>query len=233
MATSNVMSAYGLIEKKEHVHTLKMKSLKKYLVLESVDPFPGAHIRHKSHFVKFYYLAIKPDRLDQDIKIAAQSAEGQISEEVSSALGEITIDNKSYYVMRLRNISENVFPRLIKAYEYEGINMYPFEKSLHGDAWMKVRKFFHLEEIEEGIFTDLDDPYIGYLQLPRKLDWDELEKLTQNVKKETSHSNFDKALGTIYKGGEPVEVIRIFSPNMTEDVLKQISESFRKHFSDL
>lgn len=230
---SNVLSAYGLIEKKEHVHSLKMKSLKNYLILESIDPFPGAHIRHKSSFVKFYYLAIKPDRLDQDIKIAAQSAEGQISGEVSSALGEIKIDDKSYYVIRLRNISENTLPLLVKAYEYEGINMYPFKENVHGDVWIEVKKFFHLEEIEEDIFTDLDDPFIGYLKIPRKLDWEELETLTQKVKQEIPYSNFDKALGTIYKGGEPVEVIRIFSPDMTEDVLKKISESFRKYFSDL
>ncbi|MGM0530978.1 MAG: hypothetical protein ACQER7_06465 [Bacteroidota bacterium] len=230
---SNVLSAYGLIEKKEHVHSLKMKSLKNYLILESIDPFPGAHIRHKSSFVKFYYLAIKPDKLDQDIKIAAQSAEGQISGEVSSALGEIKIDDKSYYVIRLRNISENTLPLLVKAYEYEGINMYPFKENVHGDVWIEVKKFFHLEEIEEDIFTDLDDPFIGYLKIPRKLDWEELETLTQKVKQEIPYSNFDKALGTIYKGGEPVEVIRIFSPDMTEDVLKKISESFRKYFSDL
>ena len=233
MSTSSVLSAYGLIEKKEHVHNIKIKSLKNYLILESVDPFPEAHIRHKSSFVKFYYLAIMPDKLDQDIKIAAQSAEGQISGGIASALGEIKIGDKSYYAIRLRNVAENILPRLVKAYEYEGIHMYPYEGNVHEDAWIQVRKFFHLEEIEEGIFTDLDDPFIGYLQMPRKLEWDKLERLTQKAKKDASYSNFDKALGTIYKSGEPIEVIRIFAPDMTEDILKEISKAFRKHGSDL
>ncbi|MCF8335179.1 MAG: hypothetical protein K9H65_01125 [Bacteroidales bacterium] len=233
MAMSNVLSAYGTIEKREYVRDIKIKSLKKYFILESVDPFPEAHIRHKSSFVKFYFVPMMPERMDQDINISAQSAEGQILGEVASALGEIKIRDKSYDVLRLRNVSENALPRLIKAYEYEGINIYPFEEHVHEYAWIHVKKFFHLEEIEEGIFTDLDDPYIGYLKVPGKLEWEELETLTQSVKKDVHYPNFDKALGTIYKGGEPVEVVRIFSPDMTEDVLKEISESFGKYFSSL
>jgi len=230
---SNVLSAAGSITKKEYVCNTRIRSLKNYLVLESVDPFPEAHIRHKSRFVKFYYVAIISDKLDQDIKIAAKSAEGQMEEEVASALGEIRIGDKTYYSIRLRNISSHMLPRLIKAYEYEGITMHPHEGNIHEYSWIHVRKFFHLEEIEEGIYTDLDDPYIGYLQLPRKIEWEELEAITEKVKIDTHYPNFDRALGTIFKKGEPTEVIRIFSSDMTEEVLKDISTSYRKHFSDL
>ncbi|MFP4621066.1 MAG: hypothetical protein ACLFM7_07110 [Bacteroidales bacterium] len=233
MATSNVLSAAGSITKKEYVCTTRIRALKNYLILESVDPFPEAHIRHKSSFVKFYYAGIISDMLDQDIKIAAQSAEGQIRGEVASAVGELKIGDKAFNAIRLRNVSSQMLPRLIKAYEYEGIRMQPREENIHDYAWIHIRKFFHLEEIEEGIFTDLDDPYIGYLQLPKTVEWPELEALTGKVKTETHYPNFDRALGTIFKQGDPIEVIRIFSPDMTEEVLKDIAASYRKFFSDL
>ena len=123
---SNVLSASGNIIKKEYVCNTRIKSLKNYLILESTDPFPEAQFRHKSEFVKFYYVAIKTEKLDQDIKIAAQSAEGQMEVEVASALGEIQVKNKTYYAIRLRNITSQMLPRLIKAYEYEGIHMQTF-----------------------------------------------------------------------------------------------------------
>lgn len=230
---SNVLSASGNIIKKEYVCNTRIKSLKNYLILESTDPFPEAQFRHKSEFVKFYYVAIKTEKLDQDIKIAAQSAEGQMEVEVASALGEIQVKNKTYYAIRLRNITSQMLPRLIKAYEYEGIHMHPFEENVSDYAWIQVRKFFHLEEIEEGIFTDLDDPLIGYLEAPRKLEWEELEDLTKKVKEETHYPNFDKAMGTISKHGEPKDIIRIYEPHMSEDVLKDISKKFRSHFFEL
>src|SRR6056297_1590868 len=121
---SNVLSASGTIEKKECVRNVKDKSLKDYLILESIDPFPDVHIKNKSSFVKFYYVVIDTNELDQDIKIAARSAEGQMEEEIASAQGEIKLGDKTYYAIRLRNISSQMLSRLIKAYEYEGIKMH-------------------------------------------------------------------------------------------------------------
>jgi hypothetical protein len=70
------------------------------------------------------------------------------------------------------------------------------------------------------------------LEIPRKLEWEELESLTHNVKKETRHPNFDRALGNFSKHGENVEVIRIYAPDMDEEVIKEISETFRKHLPE-
>ena len=233
MTESHVLSASGTITKKEYVRNVKNKSLKQYLVLESTDPFPDATFKQKSSFVKFYYVAVKADRLDQDIKIAAQAAEGQMKEEIASALGEIRIDEKTFYTIRLRNISAQILPLLIKAYEYEGIKMHPFRESIQDYAWIHVRKFFHLEEIQDGIYTDLDDPFIGYVEVPRKLKWGELEEITRKAKTDTRYPNFDRALGSISKRGEPKEIIRIYSPDMSDDVIEDISQAFRKHFNAL
>jgi hypothetical protein len=232
MTSSNVLSASGTIEKKEFVRNTRIKSVKDYLVLESVDPFPEAQMKHKSSFVKFYYLIISSDKLDQDIKIAAQSAEGHIDEDIASALGEIKVGDKTYYAIRLRNISTDNLSRLIKYYEYEGIKVHPANETVNDSAWIHVKKFFHLEEIEEGIYADLDDPQIGYVEAPNKMTWEELEDITEKVKKETAYSNFDRAIGTISKRGESREVIRIYAPEMNEEILKDISYAFRKHFKD-
>jgi len=231
MATSNVLSGSGSITKREYVRNAKIKSLKKYMVLESADPFPEAHLRHKSHFVKFYYLPIQSNRLDQDIKIAAHSAEGQIGGDLASALGDIIIGDQTYHAIRLRNVETSQLPVLVKAYEYAGIKMMPSARSIHDHALIRIDKFFHLEEIEEGIFVDLDDQQIGYLEISGELSWEELERLTQKVKQETQHPNFDRALGHFSKHGVDINVIRIYAPDMDEEVIKEIGNTFRKHLS--
>jgi L-asparaginase/Glu-tRNA(Gln) amidotransferase subunit D len=65
------------------------------------------------------------------------------------------------------------------------------------------------------------------------LEWQELEKLTQAVKKETRFPNFDVAMGSILKRDESREIIRIYSPEMNEEVLVEISEIIRKQYADL
>jgi hypothetical protein len=70
------------------------------------------------------------------------------------------------------------------------------------------------------------------VEIPERLEWDQLETITGKVKDEITHTNFDRALGTISKHGENTEVIRIYSPDMEEPVLKEISYAFRKHISE-
>lgn len=232
MTTSNVLSGSGSIRKKEFVRNARIKSMKDYMILESADPFPEVHMRHKSHFVKFYYIPIVADNLDQDIKIAAQSAENRLGEELASALGDITIGDTTYHTIRLRNVPSQSLPSIVKAYEYEGLTPVAPGNNIRDYAFIQIDKFFHLEEIEEGIFVDLDDPQIGYVEIPERLEWDQLETITGKVKDEITHTNFDRALGTISKHGENTEVIRIYSPDMEEPVLKEISYAFRKHISE-
>ena len=229
MATSNVLSGSGSIRKRELVRNAKIKSLKNYMILESVDPFPEAHQRHKSHFVKFYYIPIIADNLNQDIKIAAKSAESRLGDELASALGDITIGDTTYHSIRLRNVSQQDLPYIIKAYEYEGITMASSVESIRDYAQIKIDKFFHLEEIQEGLYIDLDDAQIGYVETPRKLDWEELEEITKKVKTEAEHTNFDRALGTINKHGENIEVVRIYAPSMNEAILIEIGYFFKKY----
>ena len=232
MTISKVLSGSGSIIKKELVRNSKIKGLKDRMILESTDPFPEAHIRHKSSFVKFYYLPIQAESLDQDIKIAPHSAEGQIGEDLASALGDITIGEHTYHAIRLRNVSAHLLPLVIKAYESAGIKLLTDRDSIRDFALIRIEKFFHLEEIEEGIFTDLDDPQIGYVEITRKLDWEELESVTRKVKENITHHNFDRALGTISKHGEQTGVIRIYAPDMNEEVLKEISVAFRKYLPE-
>ncbi|MBS3805882.1 MAG: hypothetical protein KGY60_00115 [Bacteroidales bacterium] len=229
MTTSNVLSGSGSIRKREFVRNVKIKSLKNYMILESVDPFPEAHLRHKSHFVKFYYIPIIAQNLNQDIKIAATSAESRIGNELASALGDITIGDTTYHSIRLRNISPQDLPSIIKAYEYEGITMAPSGETIKDYAQITLDKFFHLEEIQRGLYIDLDDAQIGYVETPRRLDWEELEEITEKVKSEAEHTNFDRALGTISKHGENIEVIRIYAPNMNEAILIEIGYFYKKY----
>ena len=232
MAISNVLSGFGSIIKKEFVRNLKIRGLKNYMILESADPFPEAHVRHKSSFVKFYFLPFEAESLDQDTKIAAHSAEGQIGGDLASALGDITIGEQTYHAIRLRNVSEKLLPLLIKAYENSGIRLLPAGDAVRDYASIRIEKFFHLEEIGDGLFTDLDDPQIGYLEIPRKLKWEDLESLCQAVKQETNHPNFDCAFGNISKHGEQTEVIRFYAPDMDEEVLREIGSCFRKIVTD-
>ena len=49
------------------------------------------------------------------------------------------------------------------------------------------------------------------------------------MKSEAEHTNFDRALGTISKHGENIEVIRIYAPEMNENILIELGYFYKKY----
>ncbi|MFO8235686.1 MAG: hypothetical protein R6U04_09815 [Bacteroidales bacterium] len=231
MNKNNVLSASGTITKKELVHSVKVKSSIDSLVLESVDPFPDVDSRYKKKYKvpKYYYIGITPHHLDQDILISARNAERHIDEELHSAIGEIKVNGETHRVIRLKNISGKLLEKVLTAYKDYGLEIQTFNENINNSAIICTRKFFYLEEIEQGFFLDLDEEEKGYLEVPRKLSWEEFERITEKVKSECKHPAFDGAIGVISKHGVNQHVIRIYHPNLDKEKILEIGKNYIKN----
>ncbi|MFP4018042.1 MAG: hypothetical protein ACLFUH_02235 [Bacteroidales bacterium] len=231
MNKNNVLSASGTITKKEIVCSVKVKSSVESLVLESIDPFPDVDTKHKKRYKvpKYYYIGITPHHLDQDILISARNAERQVDTELHSAIGEINIDGETYRIIRLKNISGKTLEEVLTAYKQYGLELKTFEKNIHSPAIICTKKFFYLEEIDQGFFLDLDEEEKGYVEVPNKLNWEKFEKITGKVKPECKNPAFDGAIGNISKHGVSQDVIRIYHPELDKEKLLEIGKTYIKN----
>ena len=226
---STVLSTSGAIYKKEIVRSLKIRSVSDRLILESADPFPDVHHKYKSLLPKYFYIAIDSCYLDHDVIHLAKFAERSLNEDLEAAVGNITYDDKKFTVLRLKDLRPKLLAQAIQAYNEYGVKFNSFDSNINGEAFIHVRKFFYLEEIEKGFYFDLDENEKGYLEIPRRFDWEEFQKITQQVKEDCKYENFDSAFGVITKYGVSQDVVRIYCPEMDEDKLMTIGKGFLKH----
>ena len=228
MSKSNVLSTSGFIYKREIVRSIKIKSISDHLILESADPFPEVHHKDKASLPNYFYIAVDPCYLDQDIVHLAKYAERSIGEEIDTAVGDITLQDKKFTVLRIKNLKPKLLSKIIEVYKEKGVKLYSFGRNINDSAIIHIRKFFYLEEIEKGFYFDLDENEKGYVEIPRKFNWNDFQELVHQVKKDCEYDNFDSAFGVISKHGVYQDIIRIYSPRLDEDRLLSIGKSFLK-----
>jgi acyl-CoA-binding protein len=92
-----------------------------------------------------------------------------------------------------------------------------------------VKKFFYLEEIEQGFYIDLDENEKGYFEIPRQFKWEEFEDITKKVREDCKYPDFDGAIGVISKHGVNQNIIRIYHPQLDKEKILDIGKSYIKH----
>jgi hypothetical protein len=98
----------------------------------------------------------------------------------------------------------------------------------HKDELVKIRiiKFFALEEIAEKVYLDKREKYHAYFEVPRFLNWNEFEAITNKVKYNWVESKFDAAKASFYYDGELHEVIRIYSDKIGPEYLVELRKLY-------
>jgi hypothetical protein len=231
MSKNNVLSASGSVTKKELVRSIKIKSGQDYIILESADPFPQVDykLKKKVKLPKYFYIGIIQKHLDQDILLSARNAERDMHEDLNSAVGTIVINEDKYNVIRLKNIPTRILANALDVFQEHGIKIVSFNKNINDTAIIHTRKFFYLEEIEQGFYMDLDELEKGYVEVPRRFKWAEFEEISENVRSDCRYTDFDGAIGEINKHGLNQNMIRIYSPQLDTDKLLEIGKGYIKH----
>ncbi|SRR6056297_2533332 len=228
MNNTGVLSASGVIKKKELVKNHICRYLSDYLVLESLNPFPAIKFKSKKKLPHYYYIALSENYLEHDLKIAIRKIERKYKEEITSAIGYLEVNGTSYTVVRLKNINRSVLKSVFQHYLDEGMKIATTRENIQDKAVVEIRKFFYLEKISDTIYSDLDDDAIGYFEIPKEISWETFVQLTHEIKGKDDALIFDAALGTIQKNTVTHHMIRIYYPEMNEEVLKNISNEYLK-----
>jgi hypothetical protein len=227
METRSIIETTGSIAKVERLCSVNSKIMPNTLVLENMEPFPGYHGENLPVDAPppFIFLATTGKLSLERVKRITQQIKKYCNIRFDATMAKVCIQNDVCYTVRIKDLeSYDLIPELQGCYFDEGIQ-FRKSKNINDEALIQVKKHFVLEKIENGIYKDLEEPLMYYIQVPMQVKWKMLFNMTKNLKNNMEFSNFDAAPGAVYFR-EILDVIRIYGKELDLDKLKQLRQKY-------
>jgi hypothetical protein len=222
----------GNLNKEETVHALTDYKLKNTFVVIADEPYPGYHY-HKidARMIEqntAVFLVTRTRNTWASIIRATEKINKFLDEPIDASYANLFLFNVPHYsirIMGLKNMEE--LETIQKAYQEEGFVFMKNKRMLKPRAtFFKVKKFFNLKELEEGIYKNEEG--MIYFTINRKIEWEMFRKMTLNVKSNISNNNYDVVDGSFYMNHKLVDFIRIYKPDCSLDLIKEIRGKYQK-----
>jgi len=227
MSQNRIIETMGSIAKVEKLETLNSNILENTLVLDEIEPFPGYHgaglpTGYNPHTV---YIILKKKLSTVRIMRMTQNIRKYFKHDFDGTAASICINNDVFNCIRVKNLKKySDLPELQKSYLHEGVKFMK-KREIKGEGILEINKHFELEELEAGIFKDLEDPHMHYFRISHHLNWQMFLEITTSIKHNLDNQHFDAALGAIYLK-EVCDVVRIFTKDLSHDELRTIKNMF-------
>lgn len=238
MENKELMEGFGFIVKKEKLASLASDHNYHELILEDIAPFPGFY----DHFHVPNEQELKPRSLFFIIKGFDVCNEDQFvrktidikktfPHEFDAVLGQLELFNKIASCIRINLNNYGVLPELVEAYKQQGVVFYKHKNVKPYQSLIKLRKYYDMEKVDEGIYKDRDQACTYYLHMPVNVAWKDFETLTYTIKNNTSFSNFDAAQSSIYRKTGLMDFVRIYHHHINIDRLHYLRDTYRKEIA--
>ena len=223
------IEVFGTLTKTEQVFTIDKKVANGSLVFEALEPFPGYY--HETPFDTkpvYLYLALEENYPLEDVIRVSQKIQPEFGKRFDAGKGFLQVVNEKYNVLRLRHLNDyDAVEQLQHAFAENGIKyLLKQKKNFEAEAYIKIVKFLTLEFLAEGIWLDKREDFHGYIELPKKLSWDEFKELSLSVKYNWDGSKFDAAKGAFYYQGKLHEFVRIYSNKIDSEYLQDLRKLY-------
>ncbi len=222
------LETVGTVSKKEHLSVADMDNCK-ILILENTEPFPGYHGLNlpKENKAESLFLVTKSAYNDEKIIRAIQHIKKQNPElTFDGTPGTINLYNSPVGVVRIKDMSYEAVPLLVKLFENEGISFKKKKKLPPYQCTIKIRKFFKMQQVEEGIYRDTDIKEMYYLVIPKALRWNSFEKITMEIKYNMEDNNYDAAMVSVFYEHGILDLVRIYDQKYSIEKLRTIRKKY-------
>ncbi len=225
----------GNINKEETTEALLNYKLKNTFVVIDNKPFPGYHyhrINSRDLIQNTTLFLVTKERYTwASIIRATERINKFLDERIEASYSELFLFNVPYYAIRIIGLKNmDLLETIQKAYQDEGfVFMKNKRMSKPKTAFIKVKRFFNIKEVEKGIFKDKEDTH--YIIIDKKIEWEMFRKMTKNVKNNISNNNFDIVNGAFYMNHTLVDFIRVFKPDCKLSLLEEIRTEYQKQIN--
>jgi hypothetical protein len=217
----------GSLIKVDDVISVQHHVLPNTLVLETIEPYPGYHGEFSGDVKPNLLFLITEEEYSTEHIIRCSARIHKFTNiDIDATKASLKIYNDTYYSIRLRGLlTYDHLQTLQESYINDGFRFMK-AKSIKAPALIQLRKPYALEEIEEGIFKDLDEPMMWYFEVPGLMDWNLLKMITDSIKNNVSDNNFDAAYGWVFVNGV-TDFIRIYAKDLTPARIKDLQFRYR------
>jgi len=225
------IDTFGHITKVEKLQTISGPIFENTFVLENFEPFPGYHGENlPSGFDPHHLFLVTRKELNYE---QASRISMRIRQHCNISFGarpaELFIFNKTFPAIRIKNLkSYDKIPEIQKWYIDEGV-FFVKKRNYDNVGTIKVMKHFNISEVEKGLYKDLENPLMFYLEMPGRLSWKLFEKATYSIKNNLDNNNFDAAQGVIYLKNVK-DLVRVYEKEMNVDFLKRLRNLYLEEF---
>lgn len=225
----------GNINKEETIRILNENKLNNTFVVINDKPYPGYHY-HKidARLIEqntTIFLITKKRCTWASIIRATEKINKFLDEPIDASYANLAIFNVPHYAIRIKGLKNlNELETIQKAYQEEGFEFMKNKRmSKPKTVFFKVKRFFDIKEIDEGIYKDKQG--MAYVVLNRKIEWELFRKMTVNIKRNIVDSNYDIVNAAFYMNQTLVDVIRVFKPEISSEFLNEIRDRYQKEIN--
>ncbi len=228
------IQSLGYLLKKEKLATLASDPEFPELLLESLEPFPGYNeeyfvpTRDGDQHPKSVFMVIKNFDVcheDDFIRICMHiKRDHRINFE--AALSSILLFNETTTTIRVIMEDYSQLQELISHFKEVGVKFQPSKQIKPYPSLIKIRRFFDLEFMAEGIYKDLDRLDSYFFTVPLYMTWDEFEKATISIRNNFTYKTYDAAQAAVYKKHGIVELIRIYDRKADIHKLQSLQQKY-------
>jgi len=225
----------GTISKKETLASIEYDT-DKSLVLETLKPYPGYHgttVPDQLNPISLFLVTGKKYSGEKVIR-ATMAVKQKFVKNFNATPGQITVFNTLTPCIRIKDLeSYHEIEHLIKRYRENGIDFMKDKKMDPFSSLIKIRKYFTLEKVEEGLYIDQDIREMTYFEIPRHLDWDVFERMTLGMKQNVDFNNFDAAQGIFFPPNIVIDTVRIYHDNADIEDIKYLRNKYLEEIGRL
>ncbi len=221
---SNYLFSVGTVIKKDWLILNDRIDDKSALVFISEHPYSGYYgttVPDKKE-PQSMFLITEHNYNDDKIIRSVQNVKKHFEHAFDAVPGTISFLNRHLGMIRIRCVSYQHVPGLIKALKNEGIVFMTHRRFPPFEGIIRITKYFKTEQVEEGIYLDLDNPYFAYLHIDKHLRWNTFENVSRDIKNNITDFSFDAALATMYNEQGILDFVRTYDEKKTVEKLRTI-----------
>lgn len=228
------IQSLGYLLKKEKLASLASDHGYSELLLESLQPFPGFY---EEYFVpttdrdqrpRSVFMVIRNFDVcheDDFIRICVHiKRDHQIK--FDAALSNIVLYNETSTTIRVNMDDYSQLPELIGHFKEVGVKFSASKQVKPYQSLIKIRRFFDLDVMADGIYKDVDKDDTYYFAMPLFMTWDEFEKATISIRNNYTYKTYDAAQAAVYNKSGVIELIRIYDRKADLSKLQSLQEKY-------
>ena len=225
----------GYTIKEEKIDIIKKNNMPNTLVIDVNHPFPGYHgmpAIEQSKPRSILLVTKKKYSWEKILRTSAKINEFTEYDMIGSS-ARIWIGNNIFDAIRIKGLpSYAEIPIVQHAFAEEGFEFMKKRKIKDGTTVsIKVSKFYDVKKVDENIFKDTVTDHMFYVIIPHHLNWELFRKITMKIKNNISNRNYDVVLGVFFMNYTVKDMIRIFKPGISTELLVEIKEAYEKEIA--